>query len=160
MVGQEEAQGWTRHHLDGQAQLVAVGACPALDADQPAAMPVKPAAGLRRHLVGRRHIEQLPAALEFRKQPLAVRAKEAQIAVGCGKKVLMLTWPWVTIELNTPAIQAVEVQCRLVGGQAVAAAQDMAMGPEDLSLLGPQHHVAVIARKKRQRAAIFPFHFP
>src|SRR5688500_12444602 len=60
MVGQEEAQGWTRHHLDGQAQLVAVGGGPALDADQPAAMPVKPAAGLRRYLVGRGHIEQLP----------------------------------------------------------------------------------------------------
>ena len=58
----------------------------------------------------------------------------------------MLTWPWVTIEWNTPPIQAVEVSAASSGVKA-AGAQDMAMGPEDPPLLGLQHHVSAIASK-------------
>jgi hypothetical protein len=84
MVGQEEPDRCAGEHLHRQSQHVEVGGRSAADGDEPAMIPVNPAAAFWCHLKGRRDVQQVPTVRPFNEETLTMAAQETQITMGGG----------------------------------------------------------------------------
>ena len=76
----EEAAGRPRDDLDRQVQLVTIDRRPGAHLDHAAGVLVEPATAVRRHLVRRRHVEQVVAVRQLDEDALAAGAEQAQVA--------------------------------------------------------------------------------
>ena len=99
----------------------------------------------------------MPAVIQLHEDPLAVCAQKAQVAVSRGQEAVDAHMALGHHGVEHPAHPGGGGERGLVRGQACAGAQDMAMGSQDLQLLGLQHHVPVAAGKKGEQSAVFPF---
>ena len=68
----------------------------------------------------------------------------------------MLTWPWVTMEWNTPPIQAVEVSEASSGISRSPVRRMWTWGRRTFSSLAFKHHVPVRPGKEGQQSAVLP----
>ena len=88
-----------------------------------------------------------------------MRAEQAEIAVRRGQKPIDADMALRQHGMKYAGHPDGRGQRRLVGNQAAARAQDVTVGPQDAEFLALQRHVAAIARKKRQEAAVFTLRF-
>ena len=88
MVGDQESRGRSLQHGDRQPQLVLVIGSGGNDFDQAAAVLIDPAAGVRRHFKRRWHIQQMPDAVDFDKDPLSMAAEEPEVGVAGRKEAI------------------------------------------------------------------------
>ena len=120
----------------------------------PPAMLVDPATAVRRHLEGRRHVQQRVSALPLDEDALAGRAEEAEVAPGRRQEAVDADVPLRQHRVEHPAHPHGGGQRGLVGRQRVAGADDVAVRPEDAQLLGLEHHVPALSGEERQQAAV------
>ncbi len=133
---------------------------PALYSDQTRLMLVEPPAGFRCHLESRGLIEQSPAVPKVDEQPLAVRAEQAEIATARGQKAVGADMALGQQGMKHAGHPDGRGQRRLVGDQAAAGAQNLAMWPQRFEFLGLERHMAAIAAEKGDEATVFVLRLP
>ncbi len=121
--------------------------------DGAAGVPIDPTAGLRCHLEGGRHIEEVPTAADFGEDALAMGAEQAQVGVSRGQESVDAHVALRDHRMEHAVHPTRRGQGRLVGRGVPAGAENVAVWAQHSQLFRAQYHVAIRAREERKRRA-------
>ena len=154
LVAGQQAQRRTVD-ADSESEFVPPQFGPAGDLDHRIAKSVQPATAVRCHGEGRGVVEQLPTAAIVDEKTQAMTGEQGQIAASAAEQPVVAGVPLGELRVEDTGGPHRRGQHRLVGQPGGTAAQDVAVRPQQLPLLGVEGDVlAAVGKEREQRGAV------
>jgi hypothetical protein len=157
VVGDEETERRAGEHGDREAELMSSGGRGGNHLDDAAGVLIDPATRVRCHLECGWHVQQVPAAVDFREDALAVAAEEAEIRVGGGEEAVDADVALGDHRVEDTGHPRGGSEGGFIRCQGSAAAQYVAVRTQRFEFLRLEHDVAAVAGEEGEELIVLAF---